>query len=180
MLDASAAWPPPPPWFRAVTALRPPVPVESELSMYGTTRISHDPEHVWPPSRCEHHLYSERMPPCTELRRLNELLLGAFGRLAPALADAQPTGAGGGVAEIRTLFLNFEDLLNSLRAQQAREELIGLFETQTAAKKQLLDQLRQAGARAITAMPCAEDSALGAAPHEERLHRMPEPSAGLP
>ena len=127
MSDAADVFPPPPSWFRAVqvhaTPLHPPVPVDSELSNYGVARTVSDTEVM--PLPLEHQQYSEDVPPCTELRRLNALLLSTFGRLVPALADAQPV-AYGGAAEIRELFLNLEHLLNSLRAQQAREELIGL------------------------------------------------------
>ena len=166
--DAADVFPPPPSWFRAVqvhaTPLHPPVPVDSELSIYGVARTVSDTEVM--PLPLEHQQYSEDVPPCTELRRLNALLLSTFGRLVPALADAQPV-ADGGAAEIRELFLNLEHLLNSLRAQQAREELIGLFEAQSALKKQLLEDLQRAGARALSAaVPRAEALECDAAQRE--------------
>jgi hypothetical protein len=140
------------------------VPVDSELSNYGVARTVSDTEVM--PLPLEHQQYSEDVPPCTELRRLNALLLSTFGRLVPALADAQPV-ADGGAAEIRELFLNLEHLLNSLRAQQAREELIGLFEAQSALKKQLLEDLQRAGARALSAaVPRAEALECDAAQRE--------------
>ena len=45
------------------------------------------------------------------------------------------------VAEIRTLFLNLQYLLNMLRPYQAREELIGLVEGQIEEKRRLIKEL---------------------------------------
>ena len=48
------------------------------------------------------------------------------------------------VAEIRTLFLNLQYLLNMLRPYQAREELIGLVEGQIEEKRRLIKELEGA------------------------------------
>ena len=45
------------------------------------------------------------------------------------------------VTDLRTLFLNFQHLLNTFRPHEAREELIGIVTQQTAAKRELIDQL---------------------------------------
>ena len=82
-------------------------------------------------------------------------------------ARARGHAAGRRRRRFRELFLNLEHLLNSLRAQQAREELIGLFEAQSALKKQLLEDLQRAGARALSAaVPRAEALECDAAQRE--------------
>ncbi len=52
------------------------------------------------------------------------------------------------MADLRTLFLNFEHLLNTFRPHEAREELIAIVKQQAEAKRQLADELDAARAEA--------------------------------
>ena len=52
------------------------------------------------------------------------------------------------VADIRTLLLNMQHLINSFRPYQARAELIAAVQAQVDAKQRLLDGLRDASTRA--------------------------------
>jgi hypothetical protein len=65
------------------------------------------------------------------------------------------------VADLRTLFLNFEHLLNTFRPHEAREELIAIVKQQAEAKRQLADELDAARAEAAAgaaAMAAAADA----------------------
>ena len=53
------------------------------------------------------------------------------------------------VADLRTLFLNFQHLLNTFRPHEAREELIAIVRQQVEAKRQLIAELDAACEKAL-------------------------------
>ena len=64
------------------------------------------------------------------------------------------------VAKLRTVLLNMQHLLNSLRPYQAREELIAILRSQLDAKRQLIEELRSASAECEA---CNSDEAVAEA-----------------
>jgi len=165
MAAAEQAWPAPPPFRRR----DPPAPVEGEFSMYGVTRSTGPP--VAPP--LEEQVYAESAADvCAELRQLNRSLLQSFLELTQLMARSPSQCCDKGarppatrttrttrttstahattraVADLRTLFLNFQHLLNTYRPHEAREALIAIVRQQAAAKRQLSDELEAACAEA--------------------------------
>ena len=63
------------------------------------------------------------------------------------------------MAKVRTLLLNMQHLLNSLRPYQAREELIASVQVQVDAKEELIDSLK----RRVAACASAADGELDSA-----------------
>ena len=167
--QAAAAWPAPPPF----QSRDPPAPVDGEFTMFGVARTTGPP--VAP--QLEEQVYSDATEQrCDELRRLNRSLLQSFLQLTQLMARSPSqcsdkgvpprhprTEIAGGtavlrphacapyacaVADLRTLFLNFEHLLNTFRPHEAREELIAIVKQQAEAKRQLADELDAARAEA--------------------------------
>ena len=79
----------------------------------------------------------------SELRRLNRDTLSAYLALLHKMQEA-PTAAGAEFAQVRTLLLNVQHLLNSLRPFEAREELIAAVQAQVDGKRRLIEELRSA------------------------------------
>jgi len=159
----AAAWPAPP----SFPQREPPAPVEGDFSMFGVIRTMAPPE----APRLEEQVYDESADRCEELRSLNRAMLQRFLQLVQLMHDspsrcldkgaprhAQHTCAPfarslarrpTAVTELRTLFLNFQHLLNTFRPHEAREELISTVQQQTAAKRQLIAELDAACAKAL-------------------------------
>ena len=137
---AASSWPAPP----AFSQRTPPAPVEGEYSMFGVTRTTAPAEA--PP--LDEQVYSDTAERCAELRKLNRSLLEGFLQLLQLMADS-PAQCCDKVADLRTLFLNFQHLLNTFRPHEAREELIATVRQQVAAKQALIDELDAACTSAL-------------------------------
>lgn len=86
---------------------------------------------------------------------MNKTLIVPFFSFTCHRRRAPPTLCDCAVAKLRTLLLNMQHLLNSLRPYQAREELIATMTAQVDAKQQLIDELRSAAAACAT---CGTDA----------------------
>ena len=147
---AGAVWPDPPKYWK--DPLRaPPKPPDGPFQMFGVQRPAIGSVPPLPP--LEEQLYSaaNEREALVELRRLNKLLLTSFLDLLRAMQET-PTQCSAKVAQIRTLLLNIQHLLNSLRPFQAREELISTLQAQLDAKQELVDELRSGIEAAATSV----------------------------
>ena len=162
---ASSIWPEPPAYYRNPKKRKPPRPPPdgAEVQMYGRKMpaIGKLP----PTEPLEGQLYSaspDDVAVISELRRLNRDTLSAYLALLHKMQEA-PTAAGAEFAQVRTLLLNVQHLLNSLRPYQAREELIATMRAQLDAKQALIDELRSASAASATCAAAAENAPVAAA-----------------
>lgn len=148
-IEAEAAWPAPPPFYREAPR-EPPAPVQGDFMMFGVQRSTEPPE----PATLERQLYPlDCAAPAEELRRLNRSLLRAFVQLLDTML-AKPAEAQLRVEDVQHLFLNFLHLLNSLRPQQAKVDLGQLLQQQIEAKRRLISKLDAA------CSDCTQDAVL--------------------
>ena len=139
--EVGASWPAPPRYYRE--PLRPPPPpIEGETRVYGVTQPPLGSPA--PQSSLEDQVYpADTTQPIAELRKLNRSLLNSFLELLQVMQTG-PKEYDAKIADIRTLLLNLQHLANSFRPHQAREDLIAEMEAQLHAKRELVDELRDA------------------------------------
>jgi len=114
--------------------------------MYGVCRSSEAPE----PQSLEEQLYDPTANPCAELRKLNRSLLRSFLQLLSVMVSS-PNDAQAKVADIRTLLLNMQHLINTFRPFEAREQLLSILQEQVDAKRRLISEIEEACTAAVEA-----------------------------
>ena len=139
--EAGSAWPKPPRYYLEPRRA-PPAPPTDAFNMFGVTRPPLGGLPPLPPLENQVHTATNDAQAISEVRRLNKVLLASFVELL-AIMQSAPTQCVAKVGEIRNLMLNMQHLLNSLRAFQAREELIALVQAQVDAKQRLIDEIRE-------------------------------------
>ena len=151
--QATSSWPAPPDYYRSSKKRAPPPVPAGSFQLYGLKREALGTKA--PVAELEEQVYSasDDAEALVELRRLNRSTLEAFLELLRTM-QRSPTQCAADVAKIRTLLLNLQHLLNSLRPYAAREEVIAAVGAQLQSKQDLIDELRN-GAAEIKA--CGEE-----------------------
>ena len=143
--QATSSWPAPPDYYRSSKKRAPPPVPAGSFQLYGLKREALGTKA--PVAELEEQVYSasDDAEALVELRRLNRSTLEAFLELLRTM-QRSPTQCAADVAKIRTLLLNLQHLLNSLRPYAAREEVIAAVGAQLQSKQDLIDELRSAAA----------------------------------
>ena len=147
--NVGAAWPAPPRYYKEPLRAPPEPPPDGEsFQMFGVMRPALGALPELPVLEEQLFSLSVEADAVPELRRLNRELLRRFLALLRT-AQEKPSQCAAQVSQIRALMYNMIHLLNTLRAYQAREELIEVVQAQVDTKKRLVQKLKDATAAAV-------------------------------
>ncbi|XP_050227470.1 mediator of RNA polymerase II transcription subunit 7a-like [Mercurialis annua] len=148
---ATAAYPPPPPYYRLYkdyienpkSAPEPPPPIQGTYNCFGANYAT---EYVLPSLEEQgvRQLYSKspNVDFKKELRSLNRELQLHILELSDVLVE-RPSQYARRVEDISLIFKNLHHLLNSLRPHQARATLIHILELQIQRRKQAIEDIKR-------------------------------------